>query len=138
MARMLLDPTKTFPVREVDLDLGDAFEADAEVTYHLRPLTIDKARTITKAHTGEKFNVKTRRAEPVVDDETLQDALVDYCLVNWEGIVDGDVPVPCTLGNKLKLPGPIQSAIIRRASAGTVSVQAPTGLRVIAPSEAPE
>jgi hypothetical protein len=114
MARVLLEDS-TFEVKETDLDLDIAPDPDA--VYVLRSLTVAKAREIGKKHTRQEFDRSQHRKVDVVDAEAVNDAIIDHILADWRG-VGSDGKAPCTKENKLKLPVPVQKALLERAQVG--------------------
>ncbi len=115
MARPLLE-SDTFIVREADLALD--IPPDPDATYTLRPLTTLAARDIGKKHTRHEFNRETHRREAIVDNAALNDAIIDYVIVDWTGV---GPDAPCTLDNKLKLPVALQKALLDQAQIGDSS-----------------
>jgi hypothetical protein len=114
MPRQLQSDDYTFEVKETELD--DVTDADPSVVYVLRELTTRKWRELNKAHSRKVPNKVTRRLEDVVDPEVFADALVDYVLIDWRGIVErGGKPAPCTPENKQRLDGIIKAALVGRA-----------------------
>lgn len=113
MPRQLQTEDATFEVRESDLD--EIADPDPEVVYVLRELTTRKWRELNKAHTTRKPNKRTGRMEDVQDAEGFADALVDYVIADWRGIIDGGQPAPCTTANKMRLDGVVKSALVGRA-----------------------
>ena len=114
MPRQLQTDDLTFWVAETDLD--DISEADPEVRYELRELTTNTWRRIHKAHTKRVPNKATKAMESETDAEAFADALVDYVLVGWSGIVErGGAPAPCTTDNKLRLDSVVKAALVGRA-----------------------
>lgn len=119
MARSLLQLDAVFTIRETDLPL--ALEKDPDVVYHLRPITLEKGRAISQSHTSAEFNRNTHRKEFRTDEGALFAALLDYCLVKWEGVKNGADPAPCDLPHKLLLPAEVQAALVTRAQEGQVT-----------------
>jgi hypothetical protein len=114
MPRQLQTDDVTFWVSEADLD--EIPEPDAEVRYELRELTTAGWRRLHKAHTKRVPNKSTKQMESVTDQEAFADALVDYVLVGWSGIVErGGTPAPCTTENKLRLDSLVKAALVGRA-----------------------
>jgi hypothetical protein len=118
MARALLTDT-AFPVHETELDL--AMPADPDAVYWLRAITSEVAREHFEKFTKRVPNPRTHQREPVTDRPALQDALLDYCLVRWEGISNGSAAAPCDLEHKRKLPILLQAALVERAQIGQVT-----------------
>lgn len=113
MARQLQTDDATFEVRETELD--ELPDPDPEVVYVLRELTTKKWRELNRAHTRRVPNKRTGRMEDVQDAEAFADALVDYVIADWRGIVSGGQPADCTPENKLRLDGVVKSALVGRA-----------------------
>jgi NAD-dependent oxidoreductase involved in siderophore biosynthesis len=114
MPRQLQSDDYTFEVKETELD--DVQDADPQVVYVLRELTTKKWRELNKTHSRKMPNKATKRMEDVVDQEAFADAIVDYVLVDWRGIVErGGNPAPCTTENKHRLDGVLKAALVGRA-----------------------
>lgn len=116
MARTLLEE-QTFEVRETDLD-GLEITPDPDAVYVLRPLSAGAARRIGKLHTRQEFDRTQHRKIDIVNTETLNDAIIDYVIVDWRGVLGA-----CTPENKLKLPVPVQKALLERAQVGDTSAE---------------
>jgi hypothetical protein len=116
MARHLLQD-EPFPVRETDLALG--IPADPDAVYWLRPMTRDASREMRKRNTKQVPNRRTHQLESKVSDEQLDDDILDYIIVKWEGVTNGNGgPAPCDLAHKVKLPLEVQGALLARAVEG--------------------
>lgn len=114
MPRQLQSDDYTFEVKETELD--DVQDADPQVVYVLRELTTKKWRELNKTHSRKMPNKVTKRMEDVVDQEAFADAIVDYVLVDWRGIVErGGSPAPCTTENKHRLDGVLKAALVGKA-----------------------
>lgn len=113
MARQLHAEDSTFEIAETDLP--DVGQADPEVVYTLRPLTTKKYRELQKAHTKLVPNKHTRAMESKLDADAFTDALVDFVIADWRGIVDGGEPAACTAANKERLDGPTKAALVNVA-----------------------
>lgn len=120
MARQLLNDDM-FPVREQDLEL--TIEIDPEVTYHLRPLTVDKLRELTKANTRLVPNKRTHQKDEVINNDDASNAILDYVIAKWEGVKQGGVEAACDLAHKLLLPIELQTALISTAQAGDTAAE---------------
>jgi hypothetical protein len=114
MARSLLDE-QTFVVKESELPLD--IPADPDAVYTVRPLTVTAARALAKQHTRQEFDRSQHRRIDVVDQTGLNDAIIDYVIVAWEG-VGSDGKALCTLENKLRLPVSVQRALLDQAQVG--------------------
>lgn len=102
MARALQREDQTFEVAETDLGLPDG---DPDTVYVLRPIT-------TGAYAG--FMKRQTSMGKLVEDA------LDYCLVDWRGIVFNGAPVSCTRDMKLRLPFDVAKVIVDRAGLGKV------------------
>lgn len=102
MARALIDESNPEWVSEKDL----IADGDPEVSYHIRPVSVETHRGLVKRFTSKVPNRRTHRPDEIVDFEAVSDAVYDYCLIGWKGIESGGKPVPCDgLEIKKKLPG---------------------------------
>lgn len=108
--RQLHDEGATFEVKETDLP--DVMQADAEVTYTLRPLTTTKFRELQKKNTRQVVSKATRSMVDELNGEGLADDLIDHVIACWTGIVSRGQPADCTRENKLKLDGQVKQALI--------------------------
>ncbi len=84
---------------------GRRFPYADGVAFWVRPLTRSRLRELRRGcvHTRMEPNPLTRAMEPVeeLDEKKFEDALCDYLLEKWEGVVDaGGDPLPPTLENK--------------------------------------
>lgn len=69
-----------------------------------RRVSRQKAREIEKRHTTTKFRPGGVQV-PVADEENVADDLLDYCIVDWRGVVDSrGNAIPCERQYKLLLP----------------------------------
>jgi hypothetical protein len=91
----LLDADARIEVR--DLDLVNVIEPDPDVVYVLRQILPATRKALQK----RRPNPKTHQMEP--DDEATLDAMVDYALIEWRGILHRGEPAPCTTENKALL-----------------------------------
>lgn len=114
MPRQLQTDGATFEVREDALD--DLQHADPDVVYICRELTTTKWRELQRQHTRKVLNKATKQMENVTDNEAFSDAIVDYVLMDWRGIVErGGAAAPCTTENKLRLDGVVKAALVSKA-----------------------
>jgi hypothetical protein len=92
MALELKDESDTWEIADADL----VPNGDKDTVYTVRRLTLDKHREITKKHTKPaSFRKEERPNIP-----KIQDALFDYVLVEWKGVVVKGDPVPCVWEHK--------------------------------------
>lgn len=111
MARALLREESTVTVKEADLGL--AIAPDAEASYVIRQLTVGKIRDINQRHT------RTRRGREVTDTDAVNRDLLDYVIVSWSGVTNGTgAPAPCDSAHKLLLPLDVQVGLLDRAQVG--------------------
>jgi hypothetical protein len=93
MALELKDESDTWTITDADV-MPDG--GDKDTVYTVRRLTLDKHREITKLHTKKANYRKPERP----DIPKIQDALFDYVLVDWKGVVKHGQPVPCVWEHK--------------------------------------
>lgn len=116
MARALIDESNPEWVSERDL-IGP--DGDADAKYLIRPIPVDRYRAFEKQCTRMVINRDARRREPEVDRVAMSDLVLNHVLLDWEGILDGKHPVPCSdLAVKKKLPGVVIAAITEHATQG--------------------
>jgi len=114
MPRQLQSDDYTFEVKETELD--DVQNADPQVVYVLRELTTKKWRELNKSYSRKVPNKVTKRMEDVLDQEAFADAIVEYVVVDWRGIVErGGTPAPCTTENKHRLDSVLKGALVSKA-----------------------
>jgi hypothetical protein len=94
MALTFAKEEETFEICETDMGLVDA---DKEVFYTLRRPSDKTKKDLRKSFTKTFRNVST------FDQEGYGDALLDYVLVGWKGILLNGDPAPCVLEWKQKL-----------------------------------
>lgn len=108
MARSLIDESKHEWVSEKDL----IADGDPDVSYQIRPVSVETHRGFMKQFTSKVPNRRTHRPDEIIDVEQVSDAMFDYALVNWKGIEDNGKPVACdSLAVKKRLPGVLISTI---------------------------
>jgi hypothetical protein len=117
MARTLLTDD-VFPVRETELNLS--ITPDVDAVYYIRSITVPKGRELSKKCTTKERDPQSHRLYDAVDSQRLQNEMLDYCLVRWEGITGNP---ECTLENKLVLPPAVIAAIVDRAQIGQVTAE---------------
>lgn len=116
MAVEIRDDNEILTVRDADL----VADGDAETTYDLRTITLEKNREIVKRHTKKVPNKRSHVMEDKVDWEAVTDDLLDWAIADWKGIVSKGQPLPCTLENKKRLDGVRRDAILQRAGMNEV------------------
>lgn len=120
MALVLKTSRDTEVVKDSDL----VADGDKDTTYTIRHLTVPKHRDILKANTKRVINKRTHAKDDEVDDIGFSDALLDYVLIGWSGVMfdgkpvdvngvvrDGDEDVPA----KTLLDGPRRTAMFEKA-----------------------
>lgn len=95
-------------------------EGDRETSYKIRHITIEKNREVVREHTKKVPNRRTHQPDNVTDWEAVGDALLDYALVDWSGVVANGKSVPCTTENKMLLDGVRRAALLERAGMNEV------------------
>lgn len=113
MALQLLNVSTTITVRDADLE--DVAHGDPDTRYTIRQITPAQNREVAKRHTV------TRRTGPETDYQAVLDDLLDLVLVDWSGIEDGGVPMPCTREHKLRLDQPRKQAIVMLAAQNRIA-----------------
>lgn len=88
-----------------------------------RRVSRQKVREIERRHTRMRFRPGGVQA-PVVDDEQVADDLLDYCIVDWHGVVDSrGEAVLCERKYKLLLPpsvlNEVMTACVQQVTART-------------------
>lgn len=94
-----------------DSELQGITDGDPETTYTLRPIGVDDYRRLTKAHTKKVLNRRTHQSDDEVDFAGLTDAVLDYVLTDWSGILFKGQPVPCLQEYKQRLDGVRRAAL---------------------------
>jgi hypothetical protein len=114
----VIDPATSKPY------VDDAGAPSVVIT--LRPISQAKYRQVEAANTEKLLNKKSRAMEDVTDWAGVQDALIDYSVKSWTGILGADdEPLQCVLDAKLGLPGDLKNELIQRAMQGeSVEVKA--------------
>lgn len=106
MAVALIDTSERIEVRDSQLGVPDG---DGDTVYVLNPMDVETYRKIVKEHTT-RFNRRSHQKEP--DPEAVADAIFDYVLADWRGIVLRGQPVPCTWEFKAKLDAARRAALL--------------------------
>lgn len=122
----LLDDDATLTFKDSELGLEDGDDA---TTYTVRVVTPQVAKRLRKEHTTRKPNKQTHRMEDVIDYEKYGEALWDYVLKSWTGVVfrgkpigpDDDVATTDgVVKAKTQLDGVRKAALLERAGANEV------------------
>ena len=96
-------------------------DGDKDTTYTVRHITTDKHREIVKAHTTKVPNKRTHQRDDVTDWNAVSDALLDYALAEWSGVISRGQPVPCDRGHKMLLDGQRKTALLEHAGMNEVA-----------------
>lgn len=94
-----------------DDQLNKVEGGDPDVTYTVKQLTGEISRRIARPHDKG----------PSPDAAAILDDLIDYCLIDWTGIVFDGEPVPCDRRHKLLLDAPRKQAIVQAAALNQVT-----------------
>lgn len=121
MAIRLIDEDEQFTLTDVDL-MGQ--DGDKDTSYTLRQISTDTQDAIQKKHTKEVWDRKTHMKVKEVDGLALADALIDYVLVDWKGVVYRGQPVPCVLEYKKRLDAVRRTQMLERAGVNQVTDEA--------------
>lgn len=122
----LLDEDVTLTVTDAELGLGDG---DPSTTYTIRVVTPQVAKRLRRQHTTRKPNPATHRMEDVTDYEKYGEALWDYVLTGWSGVlwrgqaISPDALVTTSAGEvkaKTQLDGARKAALIEKSGANEV------------------
>lgn len=121
----LLDDDVTFTVTDAELDVE---AGDEQTTYTVRQVTPQVIRRLRKAHTKRKPTGGQGMAD-VLDVDNYAEALFDYILAGWEGVVFKGKPIGAddvvTVGGvavkaKTQLDSSRKAALLERAGANQV------------------
>ena len=99
-----------------ELEMGDS-------KFTLRRLDSDVYRNIEKKHTRKEKNLRTGQWIRDTDDHGVNEDVLDYVVLGWEGIkspTTGD-DVPCTKEMKQKLPGNVKLRILDACDADSIT-----------------
>lgn len=99
------------PIVVKDSDLDGITDGDPDTTYTLRPIGVDDHRRLQKQFTKDIIDRRSHQKVPQTDFEGLNDAVLDFVLVGWSGVLMKGAPADCVLANKLKLDGPRRVAL---------------------------
>lgn len=128
MALQLLDEDDTLTVKDSELNQDDG---DDETTYTVRVVAPQVVKRIRKAHTKKRPTGGQGMVE-TLDAEGFGEALFDYVLVGWSGVLHRGVPVgpddlvPTSLGPvkaKTQLDGSRKAALLERAGANQTGAE---------------
>lgn len=121
----LLDDDVTFPVTDAELGLENG---DETTVYTVRQVTPQVIKRLRKAHTKRKPTGGSGMAD-VLDVDAYAEALFDYILPSWEGVVFKGQPIAAedyvTVGGvsvkaKTQLDSARKAALLERAGANQV------------------
>jgi len=101
-------------------EIFDLWIGDSKLS--LRRFDSELYKKIEKKHTKKEKNFRQGGWIKEVDEYAVNEDLLDYMIVSWDGIkspVTGE-DVPCTRENKLKLPGSIKVRIIEECDADSI------------------
>lgn len=121
----LLDDDVTFPVTDAELGLENG---DETTVYTVRQVTPQVIKRLRKAHTKRKPTGGQGMAD-VLDVDAYAEALFDYILPSWEGVVFKGQPIAAedyvTVGGvsvkaKTQLDSARKAALLERAGANQV------------------
>lgn len=115
----LIDPD--VPITVADSELDGIKQGDPETVYHLRPISVDDHRRLSKQNTKDGIDPESRQVVKTIDFEALNDDLLDFCLTGWSGILLKGEPAPCSRENKLKLDGARRVALTNRAGMNQIA-----------------
>ena len=117
MAVSLIDTTERIEVRDITLGVPDG---DPDTVYVLNPIDVATYRRILREHMT-RFNRRTHQKE--ADPEAVSDAIFDYVLHDWRGVVLRGKEMPCTIEHKMLLDPARRAALLDLA--GMNQVQRP-------------
>lgn len=109
MPVQLLDADDRIVVK--DSELVGVANGDPETTYTLRPIATDDHRAIMKANTTEVVDRRSHQKVPQVDWAGVNDATLDFVLLEWSGILVKGQPAACTREHKLRLDATRRQAL---------------------------
>lgn len=113
MALRLLNDDEQVTVLDSALIEG----GDQDTSYTIRKLTPEKQREIVKRNTRPG---NYRRTGDTINWNAVQDDQLDYVLLAWSGVKDGERDAECSRANKLMLDGVRKLALIDRAGMAEV------------------
>lgn len=122
----LLDEDVTLTITDADLGLHDG---DPSTTYTIRVVTPQVAKRLRRQYTTRKPNPSTHRMEDVTDYEKYGEALWDYVLTGWSGVlwrgkvIGPDDVIDTSTGPvkaKTQLDGARKAALIEKSGANEV------------------
>ncbi len=123
MAIRLIDEDEQFTITDLELMGSDG---DKDTAYTLRQVSTDTQDAYTKKFTKESFDRKTHMRVKEIDGLALADALIDYVLVDWTGVIFKGQPVPCTLTFKKRLDAARRTLMLERAGVNQRTEEAKT------------
>lgn len=99
-----------------ELPIGDS-------VFTLRRFGSEVYKQVEKKHTKKDKNRRTGVIFTDPDEHAINEDLLDYMILDWQGIKSPTTKadVPCTRENKLKLPGGAKMQIIGACDADSVT-----------------
>jgi hypothetical protein len=108
VARTVINESKPDWCAEKELWPG----GDPDVRYLIRSVSQKTFRRFRDSNTTKVLNRRTHTSDTELDGDSLADALLDYALVDWEGVLDEfGKKLPCELEFKQLLPAGLIAAI---------------------------
>ncbi len=77
-------------------------------------LTVEGAELQVRRLDSEALTAIERRLGPAAERSALNQEVLDYVLVDWQGVTSplGGTEVPCTRENKLRLPAAVKAKVL--------------------------
>jgi len=104
-----------------ELGIGDS-------KLNLRRFNAEVHKQIEKRHTKKEKNLRTGQWIRDTDDYLVNEDILDYIILGWEGIkspVTGE-DVPCNKETKQKLPGSVKLRILDACDADSITTEKKT------------
>lgn len=100
-------------------------DADPEVVYTIRPLRPVDIQRLKAPYVAKRFDPRTHaQVEKELTPEQAESFaldMVDYVLVAWAGVLDGDIPAECNRDNKALLDPRRRAALIKVATLNQIT-----------------
>ncbi len=106
-----------------DADLPFVIDPDPDVFYTVRQILPAQRLQLQK----KRPNPHTRQME--IDDAATLEAMLEYALVAWRGILVDGKPAECTSDNKLLIDQGRKTQLVGRACANRQVAQSPESFR---------